>query len=75
MANSTSALKRRLRAISGDQNDETQKITAEKLKNMAKSNSFAMIGAADIPDEESDTEIKKEEEKTELEISKIDFKD
>ena len=50
-------------------------MTTEKLQNKAKSNSFAMIGAQDIPDVESDTEIKKEEVETELEISKMDYKD
>jgi hypothetical protein len=40
-----SKIQRRLRAISGDQNEEGSKVTAEKLQNKAKSNSFAMIGA------------------------------
>jgi hypothetical protein len=34
-----------------------------------------IAGAGDIQDESSDTEIKKEEVPTELEVSKIDFKD
>ena len=63
--NQLSKIQRRLRAISGDSNDNQQKLTATTLKEKAKksmSASFTLVAREDVPNEiedRSDTEIEK----------------
>lgn len=54
-----SKIQRRLRAISGDQNDQESRVTAKNLQDKAKNNSFAMVthtdaAGADIDDTETE---------------------